>query len=247
MGVELFQRRARGAVLTREGDAFVAAAREALRALRRIPEAVSAAQGVLSGELSIGVMHGAWGGLDKALLKIRAEHPGVQMYLRQTAASDLVRELREFHVDIAVTALPDRPVPGIRYREISNEPLVLVAAHNTDLPNSTITLQEIADVPYIDLSTAWALRATVDHAFAAAGVTRVRTCELTDINAAAELVRAGLGVTIVPRSLAERFFVGTIRSVRPSLPHWRVGTAQLSGSVVPAAEALARALHGDAG
>ena len=238
LGVELFHRRAHGVTLTTAGEAFVTAAREALRAVRHIPQAVSAASGVLRGQLSIGVMHGAWGALDQTLLCMRRDHPEVRVRLRQTSVTEVVTGLQEFRLDLAIVVIPDEPIAGISTREISCEPMVLAASQDFGLAADVATVQEVASLPFIDFSHVWALRAMIDRTFTAAGVSRHSSFEITDINAAAELVRVGLGVTIVPASLARRFFTGLTREVKPSPPPWRVGIAHLDGYVSPAADAL---------
>ncbi|MDT7723834.1 MAG: hypothetical protein QOI21_410 [Actinomycetota bacterium] len=183
-------------------------------------------------------MHGVWGALDKALLAIRRNHPGVKIRLRQVAASGVFKELTESNLDIAIIALPDEPVAEIITHEISSEPLVLVAGSEIALPSGELTVRDFASIPYIDVSPAWALRNIVDRTFAAAGITRNSSFELTDINAAVELVRSGLGVTIVPRSLAERFFSADIYEIRPASPPWRIGIAHLEDAASPIAEML---------
>lgn len=238
LGVELFHRRAQGVALTTAGDAFVDAAREALWAVRQVPEAVSAASGVLRGRLSIGVMHGAWGALDQALLIMRRDHPEVSIRLRQSSPPEIVTGLKDCQVDLAILVIPDDPIAGVAVREISSEPMVLSAGPGFGLPAGPVTLRNIASLPFIDFSHAWALRATIDRSFAAAGVQQNRSFEITDINAAAELIRVGLGVTIVPVSLARRFFTAETREVKPAPPRWRVGIAHLDGHVSSAAEAL---------
>lgn len=238
LGVELFHRRVHGATLTAAGDAFVTAAREALWAVRQVPEAVSAASGVLRGQLSIGVMHGAWGALDQALLIMRRDHPEVSIRLRQSSVADVVTGLRNGQMDLAILVIPDEPIAGVTTREISSEPMILAASPSFELPAKALTLREVASLPFIDFSHAWALRATTDRSFAAAGAQRNSSFEITDINAAAELIRVGLGVTIVPVSLARRFFTAETREVKPALPPWRVGIAHLDRHVSSAADAL---------
>ncbi|WTW58019.1 LysR family transcriptional regulator [Streptomyces sp. NBC_00012] len=111
LGTPLFDRTTHRVALTPAGEAFVPAARAALRAAELAREAVDAVQGQLRGRVTVGTMQGVWAGLHHALAALRAEHPGVVVQLRQAAVADIRQALREGTVDLAVVALDRQHLP----------------------------------------------------------------------------------------------------------------------------------------
>jgi DNA-binding transcriptional LysR family regulator len=226
LGTALFTRNTHRVALTPAGEAFVPAARAALRAAELAREAVDAAKGELRGRVTVGIMQGVWAGLHRALAALRAEHPGVVVRLRQAAVTDIRQALREGTVDLAVVALDRQQQRGLVTRLLSREEMVLVASPGRDLAASA---PEGAVEPD-----------AVARAFRAAGVDRVTTFEVNDIVAASELVRGDLGVCIMPPSIAGRFpDLATYRFARHA-PSWKVMVVRPHGDPPPAVAALLR-------
>ncbi|MGV9776930.1 LysR family transcriptional regulator [Streptosporangium sp. NPDC003464] len=243
-GTPLFTRTTHRVSLTPAGEAFVPAARAALRAAELAREAVDAAKGELRGRVTVGTMQGVWAGLHHALAALRSEHPGVLVQLRQAAVADIRHALREGTVDLAVVALDRQQQRGLVTRLLSREDMVLVASPQRDLIVRTaegrVELAEVARLPLVDFTPGWAIRHAVDRAFRAAGVDRSTTFEVNDIVAASELVRNNLGVCIMPPSIANHFpDLPTYRFARHA-PSWRVMVVRPPGEPPAAVAALLR-------
>jgi DNA-binding transcriptional LysR family regulator len=237
LDVPLFDRTTHRVVPTAAGEAFVASARAALSAADQVHSAVDAVRGVLRGQVTVGVMQGLLGGLPRAVVALRRAHPGVVVRLRQAPADRIVDAVREGTVDLAVVALTGRR-RGLVSVELTRDRMVALVGPHSDVPDAPVTLADMARHPFVDFVPGWAVRHEVDRAFRAAGVERAAAFETNDVIAAAELVRAGLGVTIVPTTLAAGF--PDLRSL-PIAGHARaltVGVVHRRGPLVPAAAAL---------
>ncbi|MFI9760325.1 LysR family transcriptional regulator [Streptomyces sp. NPDC051963] len=242
LGAALFHRTTHRVSLTPAGQAFLPAARAALRAAEEARAAVDLARGELRGEITIGVMQGLYGGLPGALADFHREHPNVVVRLRQAPAEDIPRALRDGTVDLAVAAL-DAPLPrGLATRLLSREEMVLVTAPETDLlpPEGPVSLAETARLPLVDFSPGWAVRQAVDRAFRAAALERNVTFEVNDLLAAGDLVRHGLGVCIMPPSLAARLPELPVRPFAARAPTWTLRVIHPRGEPLPAVAALLR-------
>ncbi|WP_210589160.1 LysR family transcriptional regulator [Streptomyces sp. GESEQ-35] len=242
LGAALFHRTTHRVSLTPAGHAFLPAARAALRAAEEARAAVDLARGELRGEITIGVIQGLYGGLPAALADFHREHPNVVVRLRQAPAEDIPRALRDGTVDLAVAAL-DTPLPrGLTTRLLSREEMVLVAAPATDLlpPEGPVSLAEAARLPLVDFSPGWAVRHAVDKAFRAASLERTITFEVNDLLAAGDLVRHGLGVCIMPPSLAARLPELPVRPFAAHPPTWTLRVIHPRGELLPAVAALLR-------
>ncbi|MEU2742311.1 LysR family transcriptional regulator [Streptomyces sp. NPDC007095] len=244
LGTPLFDRTTHRVSLTSAGEAFVPAARATLRAAEQARSAVDAARGQLRGRVTVGTMQGVWADLHRPLAALRAEHPGVVVRLRQGAVTDIRQALREGTVDLAVVALDRQQQRGLVTRLLAREEMVLVSAPGRVLggagPDGKVTLAEAARLPLVDFTPGWAIRLAVDRAFRAAAVERETTFEVNDIVAASELVRADLGVCVMPISIAGRFPDLDKHRFDRHAPSWKVMVVQPRGEVPPAVAALLR-------
>ncbi|MER6948764.1 LysR family transcriptional regulator [Nonomuraea sp. NPDC000554] len=241
LGAPLFDRTTHRVSLTPAGEAFVPAARAALRAAEQARAAVDGVRGELRGRVTVGTMQGVWAGLHRALAGLRKEHPGVVVRLRQAAVVDIRQALRDGTVDLAVVALDRQQQRGLVTRLLSREEMVLVTAAERELPESgPVTLADAARLPLVDFSPGWAIRHSVDQAFRAALVERTTTFEVNDIVAASELVRHDLGVCIMPESIAARFPDLTTHRFARHAPRWKVMVVRPRGEAPPAVAALLR-------
>ena len=244
LGTPLFDRTTHRVSLTGAGEAFVPAARAALRAAEQARAAVDVVQGQLRGRITVGTMQGVWADLHRPLAALRAEHPGVLVRLRQAAVADIRQALREGTVDLAVVALDRQQQRGLVTRLLSREEMVLVSAPARALAGAgaagTVTLAEAARLPLVDFTPGWAIRLAVDRAFRAASVDRETTFEVNDIVAASELVRNDLGVCVMPASIAGRFPDLSTHRFESHAPHWKVMVVRPRGEAPPAVAELLR-------
>lgn len=242
LGTPLFDRTTHRVSLTPAGEAFVPAARATLRAAEQARSAVDAARGQLRGRVTVGTMQGVWADLHRPLAALRAEHPGVVVRLRQGAVTDIRQALREGTVDLAVVALDRQQQRGLVTRLLAREEMVLVSAPGRAPAGADgrVTLAEAARLPLVDFTPGWAIRLAVDRAFRAAAVERESTFEVNDIVAASELVRADLGVCVMPTSIADRFPDLEKHRFDRHAPNWKVMVVQPRGEAPPAVAALLR-------
>ncbi len=183
-------------------------------------------------------MQGLYAGLAPALADFHREHPGVTVRLRQAPVDDIPQALREGAVDLAIAALDAPQSRGLTTRLLLREDMVLVTAlTDTPRPARPTTLAEAGRLPLVDFPPTWAIRHEVDKAFRAAAVEHTTTFEVNDILAAGDLVRYGLGVCVMPPSLAARF-----PNSRPA-PSPRRHPPGRSGSSIPAENSHPRSLR----
>ncbi|CAG6397180.1 LysR family transcriptional regulator [Streptomyces cocklensis] len=241
LGTQLFDRTTHRVSLTAAGEAFVPAARAALRAADQARAAVDLVRGELRGQVTVGTMQGVWAGLHHALAALRAEHPGVVVRLRQAAVADIREALRDGSVDLAVVAFDRQQQRGLETRLLAREEMVVAASLSRAFAqDDRVTFAEIARMPFVDFTPGWAIRSAVDRVFRAAAVERSVAFEVNDIVAASELVRHDLGVCVMPESIAGRFPDLVLRRFARNPPRWNVLVARPGGEAPPAVAALLR-------
>jgi DNA-binding transcriptional LysR family regulator len=206
LGVRLFERTTHRVALTDAGDALLPSARETLASAERTREIAEALRGLLRGTVRIGIMQ-SFGFLDIADLlgRFHRQHPDVEIQIRPSAGGSqaLVEELKSGGIDIGFVSVMEDPV-GVSTSELGVEELHLVGMPEL-LParRARVQLRALADATFIDFPAGWGIRAAVDQAFAAAGIDRRPTIEVADVGACLHLLRAGLGVALLPQSLLD--------------------------------------------
>lgn len=201
LGARLFDRTSRRVRVTAAGEAFLPQARQALSFAERAAAEVAAAAGEVRGRLTVGVIPTvAAVDLPAALRVFRGRHPHVPVRLRMASSDQLVEQVRQGEAEIAFLGLPATARPeGVRGRELARDPLVAVLAPGHHLATrSEVGLAALAEEEFVDFSAGSPGRAQSDRAFAAAGLHREVTFEVTTAELMAGLIREGLGVAMLP-------------------------------------------------
>jgi DNA-binding transcriptional LysR family regulator len=249
LGLRLFDRDTHRVALTDAGEALLPSVRRTLASVEQTRDVAAALKGVVRGTMRIGLMQ-SFGFLDvPALLgHFHRLHPDVEIEIRPSPGGSavLVEELRRATLDIAFVAVTGDP-PGLRTTELGVEELHLVGAEGLLPPHAApIELSELSDATFVDFPTGWGVRTVVDQALAAAGVSRRVTIEVADVSTYVQLLEAGLGVALTPRSVLPREHRLLMRRLASPVT-WRVVMALPSDRPVrAAADAFAELVLGPA-
>ena len=244
LGAKLFVRTTRSVELTGPGRALLSEATRALASVRAAREAVAAVQGLLRGTLSVGTEQCIAGvHVPSLLARFRAEHPEVEIRLRQAGSVELAEAVGAGRLDLAFVALCGPPPQGVRLLPLTGEPLVLLCHPGHALAEGTGTRwAELKGEALVDFQPDWGVRQLTDRAFAAAGVERQVALEVNDVHSLLELVEQGLGIAVVPRHFARKPQASGLSAVRLAdgpQPVWEVSVAVPEGDAAsPAARKL---------
>ncbi|MEU4097189.1 LysR family transcriptional regulator [Streptomyces sp. NPDC026673] len=203
LGALLFVRGSRPVRLTAEGQALLPAARRTLKAAAAASQTVQDVRGLLSGHLRIGTYP-----VSPRLLPLPAwlagfarAHPGLEITVRQTDGPAMTQMVADSRLDCAVVDPIAGPPDGLYALPLASESLMAALPAGHPLAEETsLTLHQVAQEPSVETDLAWTTRTRTDAAFAAAGMTRRIVCEVADWRLVLDLVRAGLGIGLVPPS-----------------------------------------------
>jgi DNA-binding transcriptional LysR family regulator len=205
---QLLQRTSRRVNLTDAGVVFLPKARAALDAVRDAHDAIDEVTGGVRGTLRVGTMN-SLGLIDLPTLlgQFHREYPAVSVHLATAASGGgspgLIEALAEGRLDLAFVSLPGSPAVDARVRDLAATPLDLVVPSAHPLADrASVPIEELAGEEFIDFPRGYGNRAATDRAFAAAGVQRQVTIEITAIASGADFVRNGLGIAFLPRGIA---------------------------------------------
>jgi DNA-binding transcriptional LysR family regulator len=225
LGTRLFNRTTRRVELTESGRALLPEARRVLAAMASAREAVADVEGLERGTLSLGIMQSLVAVRLPALLAhFHSLHPAIDIRLRQAGAGLLLRDVREGRLELAFASFPEETPPaGLVGHELLNETMTLACAAGHPLAEKTsVSLADLRGEDFVDGHQDWGMRIANDRAFAAAGLDRHVAFEINDLQTILDLVADGLGVAILPRSLAPlRTRLRFVR-LRGKPPRWNV-------------------------
>lgn len=241
LDLRLFDRNTRSVALTRAGAELVPTL---ARILADLDGALSDARDLSAlrrGVVRLAVLPSfASGILPEIIAAFRQKRPQIDFMLRDVIASGVEKLLIEGEVDIGLMGGPvGHPDIEVLFRSRDHMHVVFPAGHALE-ELETIGLAEIARFPLILMDAATSVRRVVDAAFAEAGIMPDRSAEVIYMTTAVGMVRAGLGVAILPGSAMEVRAVESLRSrrIEAQALSRQIAIVRRRGRSVPAASAL---------
>jgi LysR family carnitine catabolism transcriptional activator len=239
LGVPLFDRLGRRVALTAAGEAFVPAARDALRAMDTVRAEVEAVAGVVAGHLDLVALPTlAVDPVTPLVGQFRRAHPGVVVRLAHPdSTGELLDRVRSGDSELGITELPvhhDR----ILSRPLLRQELVAVLPPGSAAPDR-LDAAALAARPMITMPVGTSTRDALDAALAGSGA-RIETAVETDQREAiGPLVLAGAGASLLPRPMADAVAAQGAVVAPLDPPLWReIGIVHRTGPLSPAARAF---------
>ena len=232
LGSRLVERTTRKVSITETGMLFLQHARATLASLEGAVQAVRSQDGVVRGQLRLGIMQslGSYLELAPLLKRFRSAFPMVDVTVRVPASDTVPGLLRSGEIDLSFHAIIDKDQwPGIQLIPYMQDPLVAVCPSDHPLASrSSVTIETLSNEIFVDLTRDRALRRLIDKVFAQHHLKRTTAFEVSEIQTAMQFVANGLGVAIVPSAFARSFtrsWSGVVLRISRRdgrLPAWRV-------------------------
>lgn len=210
----LVERTPQGARLTPAGEALADGARAVLSQLAQLPTRVRSRQGEVSGRVRLGTVDsiGIYV-LPPVLAAFVQAHPRVEVEVTCLPSGQLMRMLLDDELDVAIGTTEHRRLVCER---LFQNPLVV--AYPPSLPADEVptTLAELARRRVVTFAPGLTIRSLLDDAFAKAGLSFHPVMGLSNVEVIKAMVRAGLGLGIIPDGCIQAFELST-RAI-PELP-----------------------------
>ena len=244
LGQDLFDRSGRTVRVTDVGAAVLGYARDALGAASGARLAVDEFAGLIRGRVAVGMVIACSSfDLTDLLASFHREFPSVEIALSEANSDELVSRLQTGQLDLAYIALGAETPAGIEIQEIADEALVAAVGHEDTLAmTATLPLSGLRDRALMCLPRGTGIRSVFDTACAGAGFQPRIALEASNLGVLARLARLGLGVAILPESVALANVAG-LHSIEIAQPRMRGRVAlawRSDGPIGPAAQALIR-------
>lgn len=201
VGAALFERTGRRVVLTAAGEVLLEHAVRALAEMEEARERVTAVSEARGGQVTVGVLPSVGAQLlPDVLARFRVVHPEVTVHLVE---HDVSREFEQMvtagTLDLALTRMP-ATCAGLAARTLVREPIVLLVPPGHPLHGRAgVWLRELPDAETVAMRPGYGLRDLADRLWAHAGVTPRIALETGQLSIVRGMVRAGMGVALLPR------------------------------------------------
>lgn len=199
IGVVLVERSRRVVRFTPAGDDIAGKARRVLREAEELAGIARAAGQPMSGAMRMSVIPTiAPFLLPRALPRLRAAYPALQLFLREEASGAACEGLNQGRTDCVLLALPF-PCGEVAVAPLFEDPLLVAYPAADDAPEAAIAPAAIDASRLLLLEDGHCLK---DHALAACDRPALRTeAKLlgTSLHTVVQMVDNGLGLTLLPR------------------------------------------------
>jgi DNA-binding transcriptional LysR family regulator len=206
LGLEVFRRTSRSVELTPEGRVILGYAQRVLAEVDGLHSELEELTGLLRGELRIGGVYptGPYD-LFSMLADFRAAHPEVAIHMVEDTQDDVLAALRSDELDCAFTALdPDNLGNEFAATLLWEEELIVALPPGHALcANPQVTFEQLAEEDLIAFRENSALRRRLERTMADRSLEPRNAFICTEMAAVRALASKGLGVAIIPRSVAE--------------------------------------------
>ena len=220
VGAELFHRMRGNLSLTEAGETLLPFARRILADTESAYQAVRELDELGRGRVRLGATPSLCTGLLPAMLAgFRSAYPGIELTLHESGSRDLQTDLSEGALDLAI-------VVDSRVRDqgrLSTQPLLieeLVVISAKDLPapvrRTRMRISDLKGKPLVMFRRGYDLRDATVNACRAEGFEPSFAIEGGEMDAVLEFVRAGIGIAVVPSTVAKDRFRVT-RFAEPGL------------------------------
>ncbi len=195
LGLALFDRSRRTPELTPIAQQIVAKARVLIVDYDNLVPSVLNDSG-LSGVITLGVLRTTLTGLTpKAMAGLKAKYPEIGLHIRPGLTGTLIAEIERGHLDAAIVTKPHLLPRGVVFRELTQEPMQLIAAIEEHEDDPILLLKTR---PFIRFDRSAVLGTLIDNWILSKRISVSETMELDSPEAITSMVQASLGVSIVP-------------------------------------------------
>jgi DNA-binding transcriptional LysR family regulator len=196
LGVHLIERTSQGARLTPAGERLCEGARDILAALSSLPERVRILQGEVAGRVRVGTIDSIGiHVLPPLLAEFVSENPRVEVQVVCQSSPQLMAMLLDDEIDVAIGTTEH---PKLVCERLYQNPLVVAYPTERSAEDVPDTLAALVKERIVTFSSGLTIRSVLDQAFAKQGLSFQPVMGLANVEVIKSMVRAGLGLGIIP-------------------------------------------------
>lgn len=201
LGVQLFDRNGKSMELTDKGNLLYNRALQLINSVEEIKNELQETEDGKRGVLSVGINTLSFSGFSDMIQLFHKQYPLVSLKIVQNDSYYLTEMVKSRAIEMAFVRLPLEH-RGLTYHHLLNESFVFVSNQEVHDP----TLEEIAQMPLIIPSTeGLGSYNTILEAFSRNKLELTSIAECSDMHVLMDLVKGGMGATMVPKSVFDAY------------------------------------------
>ncbi|WKB35991.1 LysR family transcriptional regulator [Terrilactibacillus sp. S3-3] len=210
LGIKLFKRTGRGVTITGAGEQFYIGAEKTLAEAQMAKDSVKGFINSPHGKLMVGALESlVQTRLPSLLVAFGKEYPGIKVFIRENTTEPLLEALKKGELDLALahTEVNDSsnidlvPPKGFYSKPLYQDELVLAVAKGHPLKErKTISIKELREEPFVSFKEGSGIRSQLLATCNREGFEPLIAYECASPRT---LVAEGLGVSVLPRLMAE--------------------------------------------
>jgi DNA-binding transcriptional LysR family regulator len=170
LGVRLFERTPRGMTLTAAGRSLLDEAERTLASATRIRSAAEQIRGATQGAVRFGTVADPVAlRLGDVLVKLAERHPQLTLHLQQGLSFQTLDRVLRGELDCAYVMSDREEIEGMELHRLGAVDLVATLPVPLAEANPDLTLQQLANLPWVGTQRSCVFRAHLDRLFATAG------------------------------------------------------------------------------
>lgn len=204
LNLRLFDRTTRAVAITSVGRELLPRAERTLAELAALVDSAAGLGSKNVGRVVVAALPSVASSLlPEAIAKFAHEFPGVQVILKDGLGAEITDLVRNDQVDFGISG-ESATDPSLVFTVLGADEMVAVTLPHHPLASvKRITLESLTDYPLILMSRNSSVRRLVDDAFAEKGRLANPVQEPAYMATAIAMVRAGIGVALLPSSASE--------------------------------------------
>jgi DNA-binding transcriptional LysR family regulator len=218
LGVQLFVRSNQGMAITAKGQQILDKARGTLRAAQDLVNHATDIQATLVGQVSIGLCSASpYLKIPQLIQQLRDDYPGIDLLLDQSTTVQITESIVTDRLDMGfVYGTVTHPLLEARHLTQTELVVVMPSAWPTDFDPSD--WHALAARPWISPLMSCPFQSAVDEHLAKHGLSCNHHVHLDDDRGRYDLVKAGLGLSLLERYAAEQGVAEGAVSIAPVDP-----------------------------
>lgn len=224
VGVPLIEQDGKKIRLTADGQELAQAAREVFSILDRFTMSVAERQGLKQGRLSLVAITTASYFAPRLLGEFAKLYPGIDVSLRVTNKEQVLASIADGFDDLYFLGQPPEEIDVVATPIMDNPIVVLAAPDHRLAGKKRLTLERLAQEPWLMREKGSGTRIAIERRFAERGITLHPRLELGSSEAIKQAILAGLGISAMSRhalalNAPGQFAVLDVEGF-PILRHW---------------------------
>jgi len=218
LGVQLFVRSNQGMAITAKGQQILDKARATLHAAQDLVNHATDIQTALVGQVSIGLCSAPpYLKIPQLIQQIRDNYPGIDLLLDQSTTIQITESIVTNRLDMGfVYGAVTHPMLEVHHLTQTELVVVVPSAWPTDFDPSD--WHDLAASPWVSPLISCPFQQVVDEYLAQRGLTCQHRVQIDDERSRYELVKAGLGLSLLERYAADQGVAEGAVSIAPVDP-----------------------------